>query len=153
MEPRHIAPLAAIEQLCFSQPWSEAALTEECGKGLFLVAELDGKTLHPAAASPNAASPDIIGYIGCQVVLDEGYITNVAVTPAYRRRGVGRALVARLLAEAKQRGLAFVTLEVRGSNAAAIALYQQMGFVAVGKRPRFYSHPTEDALLLTRFLP
>jgi len=137
MEVQHIPALAAIEHLCFREPWSEAALAEECGKGLFLVAEQDSQA---------------IGYVGCQVVLDEGYITNVAVAPEHRRQGIGRALIVRLLVEAERQGLAFVTLEVRASNEAAIALYQQLGFVTVGQRPRFYSQPTEDALLMTRFL-
>lgn len=136
MERRHIPALAILEQRCFREPWSEAALAEECGKGIFLVAEQD---------------ETVVGYVGCQVVLDEGYLTNVAVAPEYRRQGVGRALVTQLLTEAKQQRLAFVTLEVRASNVAAIALYQQLGFEPVGQRPRFYSYPTEDALLMSRF--
>lgn len=135
MAARHIAQVAAIERACFSHPWSEDGLREELGRGLFLVAE-DG-------------SGAAIGYVGCQTVLDEGYITNVAVLPAYRRRGVAEGLL-RALA---QRGsaLAFITLEVRRSNAPAIALYEKMGYQAAGMRPNFYSDPTEDALLMTRY--
>ena len=112
-------------------------LREELGKGIFLVAEQDG-----AAA----------GYVGCQTVLDEGYITNVAVSPDCRRQGIGRALVAALKARAAQAGLAFVTLEARASNAPAIALYEGAGFRRVGVRRNFYTAPTEDAVLMTLYL-
>ncbi len=137
MEERHLAALAEIEKACFHAPWSAAMLREELGKGIFLVAEQDG-----AAA----------GYVGCQTVLDEGYITNVAVSPDCRRQGIGRALVAALKARAAQAGLAFVTLEARASNAPAIALYEGAGFRRVGVRRNFYTAPTEDAVLMTLYL-
>ena len=89
------------------------------------------------------------GYVGCQTVLDEGYITNVAVSPDFRRRGAARLLIAELIARAKEKGLAFVTLEVRESNAPAIALYAGVGFAPVGTRKNFYSNPAENALLMT----
>ena len=122
MEERHLAALAEIEKACFHAPWSAAMLREELGKGIFLVAEQDGAA---------------VGYVGCQTVLDEGYITNVAVSPDCRRQGVGRALVAALKARAAQAGLAFVTLEARASNAPAIALYEGAGFRRVGVRRNF----------------
>ena len=134
MEERHLAALAEIEKACFHAPWSETMLREELGKGIFLVAEQDGKTA---------------GYVGCQAVLDEGYITNVAVSPDFRRQGIARALIAKLLAQAKAAGLSFVTLEVRESNAPAIALYAGAGFAPVGTRKNFYSNPTENAVLMT----
>lgn len=137
MQERHLAALAAIEQACFHAPWSEAMLREELGKGLFLAAEQAGRT---------------VGYVGCQTVLDEGYITNVAVSPDARRQGIARALLRELLARAAERALVFVTLEVRASNAPAIALYAQAGFEPVGTRRNFYTAPTEDAVLMTRFL-
>lgn len=136
MEERHLAALAEIEKACFHAPWSAAMLREELGKGIFLVAEQDGAA---------------VGYVGCQTVLDEGYITNVAVSPDCRRQGVGRALVAALKARAAQAGLAFVTLEARASNAPAIALYEGAGFRRVGVRRNFYTAPTEDAVLMTLF--
>ncbi len=134
MAEAHLAALAEIERLCFAHPWSAQGLRDELGHGLFLVA-LQGDA--------------VCGYIGCQTVLDEGYITNVAVHPNYRRRGVAQALLHALHARAA--ALAFITLEVRQSNAAAIALYTQAGYQPVGARKKFYSHPTEDALLMTRF--
>ena len=137
MAERHLAALAAIEKACFHAPWSETMLREELGKGIFLVAERDGAA---------------VGYVGCQTVLDEGYITNVAVSPDCRRQGIARALLDELKARAAQAGLSFVTLEVRASNAPAIALYEGAGFVRVGVRKNFYTAPTEDAVLMTLFL-
>ena len=104
MQERHLAALAEIERACFHAPWSENMLREELGKGIFLVAEQDGRTA---------------GYVGCQTVLDEGYITNVAVSPDFRRQGIARALIAELTAKAGENKLAFVTLEVRESNLSA----------------------------------
>lgn len=112
-------------------------LREELGKGIFLVAEQDGA---------------VAGYVGCQTVLDEGYITNVAVSPDCRRQGIGRALIAELTERAKRAGLAFVTLEARESNAPAITLYEGAGFRRVGVRKNFYTAPAEDAVLMTLFL-
>lgn len=137
MAERHLAALAEIEKACFHAPWSENMLREELGKGLFLVAERDGQA---------------VGYVGCQTVLDEGYITNVAVSPDCRRQGIGRTLIAALVSRARTQNLAFVTLEARASNAPAIALYEGAGFGRVGVRKNFYTAPTEDAVLMTLFL-
>lgn len=137
MAERHLAALAEIEKACFHALWSESMLREELGKGIFLVAERDGQA---------------VGYVGCQTVLDEGYITNVAVSPDARRQGIARALIAKLTDEARAAGLAFVTLEARASNAPAIALYEGAGFGRVGVRKNFYTAPTEDAVLMTLFL-
>lgn len=137
MAERHLAALAEIEKACFHAPWSESMLREELGKGLFLVAERDGQA---------------VGYVGCQTVLDEGYITNVAVSPDCRRQGIGRALIAELVSRARAQDLAFVTLEARASNAPAFALYKGAGFGRVGVRKNFYTAPTEDAVLMTLFL-
>ena len=137
MQERHLAALAEIEKVCVHAPWSADMLREELGKGLFLVAERDGVA---------------VGYVGCQTVLDEGYITNVAVSPDCRRQGVGRALIGTLVSHAGAQGLAFVTLEARTSNMPAIALYENAGFQKVGVRKNFYTAPVEDALLMTFFL-
>ena len=137
MAERHLTALEAIEKACFHAPWSEKMLREELGKGIFLVAERDGQT---------------VGYVGCQTVLDEGYITNVAVSPDCRRQGIARMLIDTLTAQAREHGLAFVTLEARASNAPAIALYEGAGFVRVGVRKNFYTAPSEDAVLMTLFL-
>lgn len=137
MREAHLPALAEIERACFHAPWSEDALRAELGKGIFLVVEAEGRA---------------IAYAGCQTVLDEGYITNVAVAPTFRRQGAGRALLAALAARARAQGLAFVTLEVRASNVPAIALYEGAGYVRVGTRKNFYRAPQEDAVLMTLYL-
>ena len=135
MQERHLAALAEIERACFHAPWSENMLREELGKGIFLVAEQDGRTA---------------GYVGCQTVLDEGYITNVAVFPQYRKKGVATALIKRVFELAQEKKLAFVSLEVRLSNSNAIALYKKAGFKEEGRRKNFYRNPREDALIMTK---
>lgn len=134
----HVAEIAGLERTCFSAPWSEKAITETMqGDSVFLVAEEDGK---------------VVGYIGSYHCHPEGYVTNVAVAPEMRRRGIGRALVEELIARGKGLSLSFWTLEVRESNEGAIALYSSIGFKKVGKRPRFYSNPEEAALLMTYYM-
>lgn len=136
MAKGHIAGIAALERACFHAPWSENALREELGNesNLFFTAVQDG---------------EVVGYLGCQTVLDEGYITNVAVAPGHRRQGIASALLVALQRGAAEKNLSFLTLEVRVSNEAAIALYEGFGYVPVGKRKNFYTDPTEDALLMT----
>ena len=138
MQQVHIAAVAAIEQDCFSEPWSAAALTEELDNPLavFLVA-VEGDA--------------VLGYVGMHHVLDEGFITNVAVAPAARRRGVARALLAALAAYGREHNLYRITLEVRVSNAPARTLYEAEGYTFDGLRPRFYSLPTEDAAIYSLY--
>lgn len=138
-ETRHIPACAELERACFSDPWSEEMIREELGTGLstYLAAE-DGDTF--------------LGYIGMQQILDEGYITNVAVEPRYRRYGVGTRLVEELIDLAKAQDLRFVSLEVRVSNAPAIQLYERFGFTQAGRRRDYYRNPVEDAFIMTRYL-
>ena len=88
------------------------------------------------------------GYMGLQYVLDEGYVTNVCTAPEYRRQGVASALIDAMTERARALGLAFLSLEVRVSNEAAIRLYEGKGFVRVGIRPGYYERPAEDALIM-----
>ena len=83
-------------------------------------------------------------------MLDEGYITNVAVFPQYRKKGVATALIKRVFELAREKKLAFVSLEVRVSNSNAIALYKKAGFKEEGRRKSFYRDPREDALIMTK---
>ena len=98
------------------------------------------------------AGESVLGYVGMMFVLDEGYISNVAVSPEHRRQGIASALIGELLRRAEELRLSFVTLEVRESNAPAIALYERFGFAPVGRRKGYYDAPKEDAILMTRFL-
>lgn len=140
MEARHTAQIAALEAECFSAPWSEASVRSELDNplSLWLVAEDKSGTL--------------AGYIGSQTVLGESDMMNLAVAAAYRRQGVGRQLVEALCEALTQAGSERLTLEVRASNEAAKALYRQLGFKQIGRRPRYYSRPTEDAELYRKEL-
>lgn len=138
MKTEHLDAVAALERECFTTPWSRNMLAEELDNALsaFLVA-LD-------------ETERVVGYAGLQVVLDEGYITNVAVRADCRRRGIAGKLLDVFERFAAANGLAFLTLEVRASNYAAIALYGRHGYRGVGRRPNYYEHPREDAVIMTR---
>ena len=128
--------IADLEKECFSTPWSEKAIKEAMENGTkFFTAKKGKKT---------------VGYIGINAVLDEGYITNIAVTEGSRKKGVGTALLNRVFAVAQDSELAFVSLEVRPSNQNAISLYAALGFKEEGRRKSFYDSPKEDALILTK---
>ena len=94
----------------------------------------------------------VLGYAWYEFILDEGSVGDVAVAPEARHRGIGRALTEAMLADARARGLATLTLEVRQSNAPARTLYERCGFREVGRRRNYYEKPREDALLLTASL-
>ena len=138
--PRHLEALEQLEQACFSLPWTRemllSQLPDDCHE--FLVAE--------------AEHGELLGYVGMMTVLDEGYISNVAVEPSRRRQGVADALIAALLDRADLRELSFVTLEVREHNEPAIALYRKHGFTPVGLRKNYYEAPVENAILMTKYL-
>ena len=132
----HLDGVAEIERLCFSEPWSRNALTLLLGEGGFgVVALLDGQ---------------VAAYGGMTFVLDEGSVTNIATHPDFRRKGLGRAVTAKMLEEAFSRGLETVFLEVRESNVAARALYEGLCFETCGIRKNFYRKPTESALQMIR---
>ena len=138
MTADHLDEVVELERICFSTPWSRNMLAEELDNALsaFLVA-LD-------------ESGKVVGYAGLQVVLDEGYITNVAVRPECRRQGIAGKLLQVFLDFAQGNHLAFLTLEVRASNYDAIALYGSRGFRRVGRRKNYYEHPQEDAIIMTK---
>lgn len=136
MTMEHIPQVAALERACFSRPWSEDALRSELWNDAAVIIVAEGE------------DGSVLGYAGLQTVLDEGYITNVAVDSTYRRQGIADELIAAFV-RFGQAKLAFLTLEVRASNAPAIALYAKHGFVEVGRRKNYYDDPKEDALLMT----
>jgi len=128
--------LAGIERECFAHPLEETQIRSLLG---------DGKNIFLAAREGGL----LTGSVWVQTVLDEGYIGNVAVRPAFRRRGLADALLNALHGLGRERGLSFLTLEVRAGNAPAIALYEKNGYTRVGRRPGYYDHPKEDAILMT----
>ena len=138
MTADHLDEASALERICFSDPWSRQLLADELTNDLSaMLAALDDQG-------------ELVGYAGLQVVLDEGTITNVAVRPDWRRKGVASQLLQVFENFARGNRLAFLTLEVRASNYAAIALYGRHGFRGVGRRKNYYEHPREDAIIMTR---
>jgi len=138
LAPEHISGAAMLERLCFAQPWSEKSLTLLC---------TDAAAGFAVLSMPEG---QVVGYLGVMTVLDEGQITNVAVHPDFRRQGCGDMLLGALMDYAKQNHLTTLTLEVRESNAPAIALYEKHGFIRTGLRRNFYTAPIEAALILTK---
>lgn len=139
MQEAHIAQIAALEKQCFSDPWSEVSVRSELSNPLsdWLVAEEDGK---------------LIGYVGSQSVPPEADVMNLAVAPEWRKKGIGRALMTALIAQLHSRGITALFLEVRVGNIPAQNLYRGLEFVEVGRRPKYYVNPTEDALILRKEL-
>lgn len=132
-----MSAVAALETICFSDPWSENSVSSELKNklALWLVAEENGT---------------VAGYIGSQTCGEESDVMNVAVHPDFRRRGIAEALVNALVEELKAIGSHCLTLEVRASNVPAIALYEKMGFSEIGRRKNYYRNPREDALILRK---
>ena len=133
----HLGGIAELEELCFSLPWSEKALE----------LLLEGSNVGFVALDKNKR---VVAYGGMLCVLDEGQITNIATHPELRRKGLGEKVTSALVEYGSQNGLNVISLEVRESNAAAISLYEKLGFLAVGKRKNFYSSPTENAIVMLR---
>lgn len=131
----HLSSVAALEQAVFSEPWSRQSLAILCGEAAFGAVVLDG-------------TDTALAYGGMLTVLDEGQITNIATHPDYRRQGYAAAVLEKLLDEARVRGLATVSLEVRESNTPAISLYTRFGFAVAGRRNNFYTAPREHALVM-----
>ena len=132
MNESHVAAVAELEKQNFSEPWPEIAVRSELTNklALWLVAVEDGV---------------VAGYVGSQTVLQEADMMNIAVGDGFRRRGIAKMLVEELIRRLDAYQL---TLEVRASNAPAIALYDSLGFTQVGLRKNYYHKPKEDALIL-----
>ena len=132
---QYVDDVYEIEKTCFLNPWSREDIAKqlELDTSYFYVAEVDGKA---------------VGYMGLQIFSGEGYVTNIAVLPNFRGRGIAQALINEQL----KNEMEFITLEVRESNTPAVNLYTKMGFKNVGVRPNFYSNPTENAIIMTRYI-
>lgn len=137
MNEGHVPQVAALEKLCFRDPWSENSIAYELTNPLsfWLVAEAAGQ---------------VLGYVGSQTVLDEADMMNIAVHPDARRQGIAGQLVTELIAALCQKGVRSLTLEVRVSNSPAISLYEKLGFIQAGRRPNYYRNPKEDAWILRK---
>ena len=140
MHADHLGDLADMESAAFSRPWSYDSLAEELQNPLavFYVAE-------------DVEAESAVGYVGMHHILDEGYITNLVVHPGRRREGIASALIKEIIEYAEHHDLKRVTLDVRVSNARAIALYEKFGFEKDGVRPDFYDSPKEDAAIYSLY--
>ena len=137
MNSSHVSQIAQLEKICFSDPWSENSIASELGNKLaFWLVATEGEK--------------VAGYVGSQTVMDETDMMNVAVHPDFRRQGIAEALVNGLVDQLKAMGSHCLTLEVRASNAPAIALYEKLGFSEIGRRRNYYRNPREDALILRK---
>jgi len=164
VRPMHlddINEVQRIEQACFPLPWPANAfrydLTKNENAYYFVVSPRN----RPGARSDFSSwwqrlrgqvissMPPILGYVGYWRLVDEAHIANIAVTPAWRRRGLGELLLVTVLDHALAQKMNVVTLEVRVSNQAARKLYHKFGFTVVGQRRRYYSDNGEDALIMT----
>ena len=137
MNAGQVAQIADLEKICFSDPWSENSIASE----------LENKLAHWLVAQEGEM---VAGYIGSQTVMGETDMMNVAVHPDFRRRGIAEALVKRLVEDLKAMESHCLTLEVRATNAPAIALYEKLGFSQIGRRKNYYRNPREDALILRK---
>ena len=137
MHAAHVAQIAQLEKICFSDPWSERSIASELDNNLaFWLVAVEGET--------------VAGYIGSQTVMEETDMMNVAVHPDFRRQGIAEALANGLVGHLKAMGSRCLTLEVRASNAPAIALYEKLGFTEIGRRKNYYRNHREDAQILRK---
>lgn len=130
--------IAELEKENFSSPWSLTQIIEEIKNpnSFFLTAKCGN---------------NVLGYVSGQLIIDEFYISNIAVKSAYRNNGIATALLNTLIDIVRNKRAAFITLEVRESNTVARTLYEKLGFKNLGIRKNFYSHPTENANIYTLF--
>lgn len=136
MEEGDLAAVHAVESACFPAPWTLHMFISELRSNpaaRYLVLEQEGR---------------VVGFAGAHMILDEGHITNIALLPAFRGRGLGRRLTQALMQYAANLGVRYMTLEVRVGNRRAISLYESLGFIKVHVRKRYYEDNGEDAWLM-----
>ena len=135
MKLQDIPAVYNIECECFHSPWSRYSLLKELANDIayyYVVVEDDA----------------VVAYTGMWVLFDEAHVTNIAVSPGYRRRGFSKLLMIRMMRKALELGAGRMTLEVRETNAVAQKLYADFGFYQNGFRPRYYDDTGEGALIL-----
>ena len=138
MKPEDAEAVEEVEKASFAVPWSRKSFWEEAAneRTCYLLA-LDGET--------------VVGYAGAWILDDEAQVTNIAVAPQRRGQKIGAGLLGALIRAAKERGATRMTLEVRPSNTAALALYEKFGFKDYGRRPHYYLDNGEDAVIMWNF--
>lgn len=134
----YLNEVVAIENRSFTHPWSRDSF----------LSQLKKESSHMFVAIDN---DKVVGYAVMENVLDEGSLLIIAVDEPYRRKGVAKALFNKLEQVADNEKLQFITLEVRSTNSGAIVLYESLGFEKVALRKNYYSKPTEDAVIMTKY--
>lgn len=140
MKEEHIDKVFDIEQNSFNTPWSKDSFKKEIN---------ENSLAHYIVAENNN---NIVGYGGMWVIVDEGHITNIAVHPDFRHKGIGKTIVSSLVKEAVNRKLTGLTLEVRKSNVEALNLYRKFGFAGEGIRIKYYHDTGEDAIIMWKYI-
>lgn len=138
LHPEDVEEVAALEQACFTLPWSKALFLEE----------LKHPELSTWRLARETEDGPILAYMGYWKAVDEAHIVNLAVRPESRGKGTGYILAGHLLELAKRAGCLRATLEVRTSNQAALRLYARLGFAVIALREKYYSDNQEDALIM-----
>lgn len=136
MTPVHLDRVMKVEQTCFTSPWQRSTFYQEITGNpyaLYIVA---------------IAGEEVVGYAGTWLILDESHVTNIAVAPAWQRRGIAKMLMEYLLRTSLKQGANRITLEVRRTNIPAQKLYEGFGFTVAGVRKGYYSDNKEDALIM-----
>lgn len=139
MDSSHTCEVAEIEKSCFSKPWSQNAIE----------AELSNENAYFYVLIYNNS---VAGYGGMHISVDECYIANIAVLPEFQGKGFGKAITTHLINRAENLNCEFISLEVRPSNSVAVSMYSSLGFEEIGRRKNFYTSPTEDGLIMTKYL-
>lgn len=138
MAEEHVPSVVEIDKMSNGAPWSEASFSREIANPqAHYYVSLDGK--------------QVTGFAGFWTLVDEAHITTIAVRPEARGRGLGRALMEHILADAARLGMSCATLEVRIGNVKAIQLYESLGFVNSGVRKNYYPDNREDAVIMWRY--
>ena len=135
MTESDVDAVVEIENVSFSLPWSRQSFHDEMqNERAFYLLAVEGERA--------------IGYVGAWLIFDEAHITNVAILPEYRRRGIGEKLMKQMIEAVKHKGIQSMTLEVRESNFAAQAMYKKFGFEVAGIRKNYYEDNRENAMIM-----
>ena len=138
MREGDLPEVRTIETLSFSNPWSDNTFR----------GEIQNTSVSYPMVVVEKPGDRVVGYIIYWHVREDVQVNNIAVHPDFRRRGIGEALMRHVIEKVRANGATFMTLEVRPSNAAAVTLYQRLGFEVLGTRKNYYTNPDEDAYLM-----
>jgi ribosomal-protein-alanine N-acetyltransferase len=138
MKEGDLTAVRTIEALSFSNPWSDDTFR----------GEIQNTPVSFPLVVVRRPGDEVVGYIVFWLIRDDVQVNNIAVHPACRGLGLGEAMMRFAIAKVRAAGAEFMTLEVRRSNTAAIALYKKLGFEILGTRPGYYTKPDEDAYMM-----